>query len=102
MLEQVFPYISIPELREIPLAILSGLPRVPASYLSTLAQQPALVAALPLAMRRQVRKLNDPANAWLAVRHETAHTLRTQYHAVPTSRVPMMSSDRFDNLRPLR
>ena len=54
LLERVFPYISVPELRELPLALLAGLPRVPASYLLTLAQSPTLVAELPVPVRRQV------------------------------------------------
>jgi hypothetical protein len=54
LLERVFPYISVPELRELPLALLAGLPRVPASYLLTLAQSPALVGELPVSVRRQV------------------------------------------------
>ena len=54
LLERCFPYISVPELREVPLHLFSALPRIPVSYLNTLAQSPDIFAELPIAVKRQV------------------------------------------------
>ncbi|EKX46109.1 hypothetical protein GUITHDRAFT_163104 [Guillardia theta CCMP2712] len=62
LLEKCFPYISIPELRDIPLTLFSNLNKVPVSYLVTLAQSPDLVKELPLSVRRQVWA-NEPDKA---------------------------------------
>jgi hypothetical protein len=54
LLEKCFPYISIPELRAVPVEILSKLPRVPMAYISEIAKDVKLMSELPLAVRRQV------------------------------------------------
>jgi len=54
LLEKCFPYISIPELRAVPIKILSKLPRVPVAYISEISKDSNLMSELPLAVRRQV------------------------------------------------
>ena len=54
LLEKCFPYVTIPELRAVPVEILSKLPRVPVAYFSEIAKDSKLMAELPLAVRRQV------------------------------------------------
>jgi len=54
LLEKCFPYVTIPELRAVPIEILSKLPRVPVAYFAEIAKDAKLMAELPLAVRRQV------------------------------------------------
>jgi hypothetical protein len=52
--EKCFPYVTIPELRAVPVEILSKLPRVPVAYFAEIAKDAKLMSELPLAVRRQV------------------------------------------------
>ncbi len=54
LLEKCFPYVTIPELRAVPVEILSKLPRVPVAYFAEIAKDAKLMSELPLAVRRQV------------------------------------------------
>ena len=54
LLEKCFPYISIPELRAVPVEILSKLPRVPMAYTTEISKDAKLMSELPLNVRRQV------------------------------------------------
>lgn len=53
-----FAFIGIPELRVIPLTVLSRLKPVPTTFLKQLAQDPELFAELPSAVQRQVWELD--------------------------------------------
>jgi len=66
LLNKCFRYISIPELRDIPLAIFCELPRIPSSYLLTLAQSQELFAHLPIRVKRQVWSLEANNNLFTA------------------------------------
>jgi hypothetical protein len=54
LLEKCFPYVTVPELRAVPIEILSKLPRVPMAYFPEIAKDPKLMSELPLSVRRQV------------------------------------------------
>lgn len=55
LLEMSFPFISIPELRAVPLAVLGRLQPVPAAYLRQLATDKDVFPELPEGVQRQVR-----------------------------------------------
>ncbi len=55
LLDATFQYVGIPKLREVPLAILSQLHPVPASYLKQLAEDQELFKDLPQSVKQQVR-----------------------------------------------
>eukprot|EP00960_Hanusia_phi_P065687 766182-Hanusia_phi.AAC.5 len=89
LLEKCFPYISIPELRDIPLVLhrtlieplipraqtlFSNLSKIPVSYLVTLAQSPDLVKELPLSVWA-----NEPDKALFRKEfHSLLNTFRMQ------------------------
>ena len=54
LLEMSFPFISIPELRSVPLAVLGRLAPVPAAYLRQLATDKDVFPELPEGVQRQV------------------------------------------------
>ena len=54
LLEQCFPFISIPELRAVPVEILSKLQRIPRCYICEISKDARVMSELPLALRRQV------------------------------------------------
>lgn len=54
LLEMSFPFISIPELRAVPLAVLGRLAPVPAAYLRQLATDKEVFPELPEGVQRQV------------------------------------------------
>lgn len=54
LLEASFAYIGLPQLREVPLAVLSRLKPVPAAYLKQLAQDKELFHDLPQNVQQEV------------------------------------------------
>jgi negative elongation factor B len=54
LLEISFPYVGIPELRAVPLAVLDKLQPVPANFLKQLATDVELFGDLPRGVQRQV------------------------------------------------
>eukprot|EP00164_Ancoracysta_twista_P011516 GFYU01017761.1.p1 GENE.GFYU01017761.1~~GFYU01017761.1.p1 ORF type:complete len:790 (+),score=160.78 GFYU01017761.1:340-2370(+) len=59
MLEKTFPYVSFPELREIPLTVLSKLKSIPVVYLDKLSSSEDIYEALPMEVRRQIWETNE-------------------------------------------
>lgn len=55
LLARSFPYIGVPELRDIPLSIISQLHPVPPEFLSQLAKDKELFSDLPASVQNQVR-----------------------------------------------
>jgi hypothetical protein len=55
LLGACFAYVGLPELREVPLAVLGQLRPVPATFLKQLATDRALFADLPPGVQREVR-----------------------------------------------
>ena len=56
LLSASFPYVGIPELRDIPLAVLAQLHPVPPEFLKQLANDKDLFADLPSGVQSQVRR----------------------------------------------
>ena len=60
LLSACFPYVGLPELREVPLAVLGQLRPVPPTFLKQLATDKDLFADLPPAVQREVRRRPRP------------------------------------------
>jgi hypothetical protein len=81
LLNKCFKYISIPELRDLPLAIFSNLPKIPSSYLVqfALTENKELFMELPISVKRQVWSLDAQSGHDLFAGHVTR--LAMQYAA---------------------
>ena len=73
LLNKCFKYISIPELRDLPLAIFSNLPKIPSSYLVqfALTENKELFMELPISVKRQVWSLDAQSGHDLFAGHVT-------------------------------
>lgn len=79
-LHACFPYVRIPALREIPLAVLARLHPVPAAYLKQLAEDTDLFGELPLNVQQQVRVLRSTSTCCEAQSLRHVHLLRCRIH----------------------
>lgn len=55
LLRESFPYIALPDLKDIPLTVLTLVRPVPASFLKQIAADADLFTELPIGVQRQVR-----------------------------------------------
>eukprot|EP01135_Chromosphaera_perkinsii_P000170 Nk52_evm66s32 gene=Nk52_evmTU66s32 len=60
LLERSFPYVSFPELKRIPFAIMQKLPRIPGHYLATLSATEELYEECSIEIRRQIWESDIP------------------------------------------
>ena len=65
LLARSFPYIGVPELRDIPLSIITQLQPVPPEFLSQLAKDNDLFTDLPASVQNQVKLLEGHSNQFL-------------------------------------
>ena len=72
LLEAAFSFISVEELRVVPLSLLQQLPAIPPRFLLTLSSQSRLLRQLPLPLCRQV---------WLSAPHAAADSLSAAIQA---------------------
>lgn len=59
LLEQSFPFISFPELREIPLTVLARMNQIPVPFLHQLSINQELYQTCPLEVKRQIWQVNQ-------------------------------------------
>jgi hypothetical protein len=58
LLERVIPYIAIPSMRDVVMAVLAALPSLPLDYLRAIRKLPAVLATCPLSVQRQVWRID--------------------------------------------
>lgn len=59
MLEQTFPFIGFPELRDIPLSVLTRMAHIPLAFLKELAAKSELYEICPLPVKQQIWQINQ-------------------------------------------
>lgn len=77
LLEETFPYITIPDLRAIPLAVLDRLRPVPSTFLKQLAADREIFWELPIGVQRQAWELDKKLLRTHALSLVSAYTYET-------------------------
>ena len=77
LLEETFPYITIPDLRAVPLAVLDRLRPVPATFLKQLASDREIFWELPVGVQRQAWELDRKLLTSHALSLVAAYTYET-------------------------